>query len=318
MAKFHALTVATIQKRPPGRHADGGNGLYLEVKPAGGMRKTEGRYWLFRYKSGGKVAWKSLGVFPAVSLKMAREKAQACREAIYRGEDPFKAAVSIPTFAEAVNAFLAVNAKGWKNAKHRAQWTMTLGDTYCAALRKLPVNEIETRHVLEVLSPVWHDKAETARRLRGRIEAILDFAKSKGWRAGENPARWRGNLNGPLSNVKQERRHHAALHFDKVPAFVADLRAKESLSARTLEFIILTAARSGEALNARWPEVDFDQATWTVPAQRMKAKREHVVPLSQPALTILKALSKSAPPAISSSQAWLPKRRSRAPRSPSW
>jgi integrase len=283
MGRFTATSAARM---PAGRFADG-DGLYLEVKTIGGSRRSAGRYWLFRFVSDGEVRWKGLGAFPAVSLKMAREKARTWREQLYKGDDPFKPTVPIPTFAEAVDAFLAVNAKAWKNAKHLGQWRMTLGDAYCARLRKASVDTIETKDVLEVLSPIWHDKPPTAQRLRGRLEQVFDYAKSKGWRFGENPARWRGNLKGPLSNARREHKHFAAMHFDQVPGFVASLRESERVTARALEFLILTATRTSEVLHARWDEIDLDQATWTIPASRMKANREHVVPLSQSALNIL-------------------------------
>ena len=292
MAKVQKFTV---KNHGAGRRAVG-DGLYLEVKMPDtdptkkGARKTEGRYWLYRYNSGGKVRWRGLGPYPRVSLAMAREETKRLNHAIYRGENPFAAQVVVPTFAEAVEAFLAVNEKGWQSEKHRAQWRMTLGNAYCASIRTLPVSDIEGHHVLEVLSPIWHDKSETSRRLRGRIENVLDFAKAKGWRSGENPARWRGNLNGALKVVKPVVKHHTALPFERVPAFMAALRSKQSMSATCLAFIILTAARSGEAINATWAEFDLEQATWAVPASRMKSKRKHVVPLSKPALAIVRAL----------------------------
>jgi integrase len=178
----------------------------------------------------------------------------------------------------------------WRNLKHAAQWEMTLRD-YAAPLRRLPVDRITTPDVLSVLKPLWNDKPETASRLRGRIERVLDAAKAQGLRSGENPARWRGHLDQLLPKRQRlTRGHHAAMNHAALPAFMSDLRARQAAAARALEFAVLTAARSGEVLGARWDEFDLDRALWTVPAQRMKAGREHRVPLSRRALHIVRAL----------------------------
>jgi integrase len=178
----------------------------------------------------------------------------------------------------------------WRNGKHAAQWKMTLQE-YAAPLRRLPVDKITTDDVLSVLKPFWNDKPETASRLRGRIERVLDAAKAQGLRSGENPARWRGHLDQLLPKRQQlTRGHHPAMSYTDVPAFVADLQARQATAASALEVAVLTAARSGEVLGARWVEFDLDRAVWTVPATRMKAGREHRVPLSPRALKIVKAM----------------------------
>ena len=183
-------------------------------------------------------------------------------------------------------------AHGFRNEKHRAQWAMTL-TTYAAPLRSMKLDDIATADVLAVLQPLWQTKAETASRLRGRIERVLDAAKAKGLRSGENPARWRGHLDALLpARHRLTRGHHAAMPYDDVPAFIGRLRASESVSALALEFAILTASRTGEVLGARWDEIDLDAKLWTVPAARMKAGREHRVPLTARALAILQTVEK--------------------------
>ncbi|GLS37225.1 integrase [Mesorhizobium tianshanense] len=277
----------------PGRHSDGG-GLYLQVEASGS------RSWVFMWKSDGKRTVMGLGAYPTVSLADAREKAEACRKAVDAGRSPLADSrkEKEPTFAECVDLFLADNKLGWRNEKHKAQWEMTLGDTYCRQLRPMRVSTIGTEHVLKALKPHWQGKAETASRLRGRIERVLAFAKAKGWRSGENPAQWRGHLDALLpKRQKLQRGHHVAMPYSQVPAFVGRLGNAEAMAARALEFLILTAGRSGEVLNARWSEIDLDPAgtgpVWAVPAERMKAGRPHEVPLSPRATTILKELAET-------------------------
>lgn len=274
----------------PGRHSDGG-GLYLEVKTTGF------RSWLFMWKTNGKRSALGLGPYPAVSLAKAREKAEAARKSVAAGGNPLaesrkEEAEANPTFAEAANLFLADNKPAWRNEKHKLQWEMTLGDAYCRHLRRMRVSEIGTEDVLVVLKPIWLSKAETASRVRGRIERVLAFAKVKGWRSGENSAAWRGHLDALLpKRTKLQRGHHKAMPFVGVPAFVQRLRDAPGLDARALEFVILTAARSGEAVGAKWSEIDLEAALWVVPKERMKAGREHEVPLSPRAVEVLKALA---------------------------
>jgi integrase len=232
-----------------------------------------------------------LGGANSISLAKARELAAECRQIRTLGDDPIAArkgaSISTPTFGAFADQFLEAKGSGWRNEKHRAQWKMTLG-VYAAPMRRKPVDTISTEDVLGVLKPIWTEKPETASRLRGRIEVVLDAARAAGHRTGENPARWKGHLAQLLSKrQKLTRGHHAALPYADVPAFVARLREQSGGAALALEFTILTAARSGEALGARWPEIDLDEKLWTVPAARMKGSREHRVPLSGQALAVL-------------------------------
>ncbi|MBB3455206.1 integrase [Rhizobium sp. BK313] len=248
------------------------------------------------WKVGGRRSAMGLGGYPGVSLKRARELATEKRSVLERGGNPLAESrkAAEPTFAEAVDLFIVDNEPAWRNAKHRAQWSMTLGDAYCRHLRPLLVSAISTEDVLRVLKPVWQTKPETASRLRGRIERILAFSKAKGWRSGENSAQWRGHLDAILpARRKLTRGHHAATPFADVPALVARLRSADAMAARALEFLILTAGRSGEVLGATWDEIDLERAIWTVPAVRMKAARVHQVPLSPRAIAILKGLAET-------------------------
>jgi integrase len=280
---------------PAGRHADGG-GLYLSVSANGA------KSWVFMWSrmepnDKGMVRQKrvemGLGSYPDLSLGKARETARNCRTAIAEGRDPLseKRREAEPTFAECADQFLNSMEKAWRNEKHRAQWRMTLGVAYCAWLQNKRVSTIGTDDVLKVLTPVWHDKPETASRLRGRIERVLEFAKAKGWRTGDNPALWRGHLRGVLpARSAETKTHHAAMAYNALPAFLERLASHEALAARALELLILTASRSGEVLNAQWPEFDLANGVWTIPASRMKAKRIHRVALSKAALDLLNPL----------------------------
>lgn len=306
--RLNARQVGTITK--PGRHADGG-GLYLAVDASGARRWL----FLFRWKADpmqpgtGRLREMGLGPVRAVPLAAARDAAAKAREMVRAGVDPIAAkrraagATEAPTFGEVAEAHIATMAPAWRNAKHVDQWRMTLSvqrghdgaflDTgYCKALRSKPVADVSTKDVLAALEPVWTEKNETASRVRGRVEAVLDAAKAKGLRSGENPARWKGHLALMLpKRQKLQRGHHAALPYAELPAFLKRLRLVRGMSAFALEFAILTAARSGEVRGARWPEMDLDRGVWTVPADRMKAGREHRVPLSPRALEILELLA---------------------------
>lgn len=288
--RMSARTVQTLAE--PGRHADG-DGLYLVIDQNGGKR------WVFLYRLAGRRREMGLGSLRTISLAKARELANRARTMVAEGEDPIEARQaeapspdpapmpSVPTFAEVAEVFMGERDGGWRNAKHRQQWRTSLM-TYAAALREKPVSEVSTSDVLAVLRPIWREKPETASRLRGRIERILDAAKVEGHRQGENPARWRGHLEHTLPKPgKLSRGHHPALPYAEVPVFVAALRTRVAASARALEFIILTAARSGEVRGMRASEVDLDSGIWTVPAERMKAGRQHRVPLSRAALDLL-------------------------------
>jgi integrase len=292
------LTVKNVKNAKPGRHGDGG-GLYLEVKPTGRV------YWIFRFMLDGKRRDMGLGSAKgpgAVSLAEARERAAEARRLVRAGSDPVRerregaaaraARARSRTFAETAELHMDAHAGGWRNAKHRAQWAMTLRAYAGPHLGTLPVSEVETAHVAAALRPIWTVKPETASRLRGRIEAVLDFAIVHGWREGPNPARWRGHLDHlfPRRSKVRPVRHHAALPWREVPGFMARLRASEGVAARALEFAVLTAARTGEVLGACWSEVDLERADWTVPAERMKAGREHRVPLAPAAVELLRAL----------------------------
>lgn len=271
----------------PGRHADGG-GLYLVVEKSGAKR------WSFLYRQNGRLREMGLGGLVNVSLADARAKAAEARRSLgdraSRG-DPIterrRASGAVSTFGDFADKFIEAKGPGWRNEKHRDQWKMTLTE-YAAPLRRKLVNEISTEDVLSVLKPLWTEKPETAARLRGRIERVLDAARAAGHRAGENPARWRGHLDHLLSKrQKLTRGHHAAMSYAVVPAFLARLRERPAIAALALEFLILTAARTGEVLGAKWSEIDLEARLWTVPAERMKSNREHRVPLTDRALDIL-------------------------------
>ena len=270
----------------PGRHADGG-GLYLSVGPG------EAKRWVFLFRWRGRLKEMGLGSFYAVTLARAREKAFAARAQLADGINPIeskRAAAAVPTFGDLADAYVKSKRTEWRNDKHAEQWTATLTKG-AAGLRALRVDRIETADILDTLKPLWNEKPETASRLRGRIERVLDAAKAQGFRTGENPARWRGHLDHLLARrQKLTRGHHAALPFAKVPGFVSDLRERKAMAALGLEFLILTAARSGEVRGMTWAEVDTAAKVWTVPGARMKGGREHRVPLSPRALEILAAV----------------------------
>lgn len=283
--KLSAVQAARITT--PGRHSDGG-GLYLFIDPNGRRR------WIFMYARNGKRTELGLGSGRDLSLANARTEATRLREVLATGSDP-KAERdkddNILTFGEWADTYIEAMRPSWRNAKHAAQWTMTLTE-YAKPIRAKPVNEIGTQEVLDVLQGLWKRTPETAERLRGRIENVLDAAKAKGHRSGENPARWRGHLDQLLPKRQRlSRGHHKALPYETMPDFMADLRGRPAVSARALEFAILTAARSGEIFGAHWDEIDRDKKVWIVPAERMKAGTEHRVPLSPRAMEIVEAMA---------------------------
>jgi integrase len=282
------LTARKVETAKRGKYSDGGN-LYLIVS------ETGARKWVLRFTWRGRPKEMGLGSAASVPLADAREKAASARRKIAQGLNPIderKRDGGIPTFGEMADDVRETLSAGFRNEKHKAQWKSTL-ETYTAPLRAKPVDTIATDDVLAVLKPIWTTKAETASRVRGRIEKVLDAAKAKGFREGENPARWRGHLDHLLPRPsKLARGHHAALPYEDVAAFIAKLREREATSALALELCILTAARSGEILGMRWSEVDLNRKIWTVPADRMKAGREHRVPLSSRAIAILRQLEK--------------------------
>jgi integrase len=293
--KQNLLTARNIDTaKKPGRYSDG-NGLYLVVRPGGS------RQWSFLYRRDGKLKEMGLGS-PAkgVTLAMARGLRDGARAVMASGNDPLNArrqaeqsSSDVPRFGAYALDLVDRIEEGFSNPKHRQQWRNTL-ETYCAPIWARPIDAIDTAGVLACLTPIWQTKPETASRVRGRIERVLNAANAEGLRAGENPAAWRGHLDATLPKPgKLTRGHHAALAYADMPAFMADLRARPALAALALEFAILTATRTSEVLNAQWPEFDLDGGLWTVPAERMKARKEHRVALSKRALAIVKDLSEA-------------------------
>jgi integrase len=282
------LNARKVETAKPGKYGDGAN-LYLVIS------KTGSRKWVLRFTWRGKPKEMGLGSATSVSLADARERAATERRKIAQGINPIeerKREGSVPTFGEVADEVRQSLSLGFRNEKHKAQWKSTLVN-YAGPLRAMPVDIIGTDDVLAVLKPIWTIKAETASRVRGRIEKVLDAAKAKGLRNGENPARWRGHLDFLLPRQsKLARGHHAAMPYDDVAAFISKLRKRQAFAALALELCILTAARSGEILGMPWSEIDFDKKIWTVPANRMKAGREHRVPLSPRADAILRQLQK--------------------------
>lgn len=279
--RLSARSVASI--KAPGRHADGGN-LYLAVTESGASS------WVFMYVMRGRQREMGLGPARDVSLAEARELASKHRRSIRAGTDPLEARrvdLAKPTFGAVAEEHIASMEASWRNLKHRAQWRSTLL-TYAAPLATLPVDAVSTANVLAVLKPIWATKAETASRVRGRIEAILDAAKAAGHCTGDNPAAWRGHLDQILpKRSKGSRGHHSAMTIDEMPAFMLKLRQAKGVAARALEFAILAAARTSETLEAQWSETSADRKLWTIPAPRMKAGRNHRVPLTDRAAEIL-------------------------------
>jgi integrase len=313
-SRIDQLTALKVQRIiEPGTYLDG-RGLYLQVsnvkvpkgrapKPEDAQRVTKS--WLFVYTGlNGKKHEMGLGSLADVGLKEAREGAERQRKIRAEGKDPIEerkrtrtaAALSQAkaiTFDECRDKYIAAHRAGWRNAKHATQWTNTLATYVTPVFGKLDVRTIDISLVTKVLEPLWSVKPETASRVRGRIERILDWARVRGYRDGENPARWRGHLDHLLparSKVRQVQ-HHAALSYCEIGAFMVALREREALAARALEFTILTAARTGETIGAKWDEVDLQAKLWTVPAERMKPGREHRVPLSDPAVKLLKQMA---------------------------
>jgi integrase len=289
--KFSAKQVRGLTAT--GKYNDG-HGLILHVISA------ERRNWLLRYTRGGKERVMGLGSAAVVSLDDARAKALEARKLLAAGIDPIDARraeqaaaqaqqAARVSFAEAAARYIASHEAGWRNPKHRQQWRNTLTSYAEPVIGAIPVADIDANMVLKVLEPIWHLKTETATRVRSRIEMVLDYATARGWRAGTNPAIWRGNLKLMLPAKTKVRavKHHAALDWREMSTFMSQLRERDGMGARALEFAILTAARSGEVRDARWGEIDLERATWTIPAARMKGGREHRVPLSDPALAVL-------------------------------
>jgi integrase len=282
------LTVRKVETAPPGKYVDGG-GLQFVVSPA----KT--RKWVFRYSWRGRAREMGLGPYPEIGLAEAREKTLAARRRVRDGIDPIaerKTDRGVPTFGTLADEVFGDLSQGFRNEKHREQWRTSIA-RYCAPIRDTPVDQINTETVLSVLRPHWTRAPETASRLRGRIEKVLNAAKAKGYRSGENPAAWRGHLDHLLPSPKKigDHGHYMAMAYADVPGFLVNLQERHGVAALALEFAILTAGRSGEVRGARWSEIDLDARVWTIPAARMKAGREHRVPLSAPAMAILTKLN---------------------------
>lgn len=312
MAELTALglkaKLAALAKNPPAKRVRimAGGGLFMEVKP--GQAAGTGA-WLVRLMAGGKRRDMGLGAFPVVGLADARIAAFAARQKAAAGTDPVaerkaaRAALAPEapaiTFKAAALATMEARQGGWSNPKHAAQWLATLEQHAFPKLAARPIGAIDTAAVLDVLRPIWTDIPETASRLRGRMETIMDVARVRGWRQGENPARWKGHLAEELPSPKKVQRvaHRPALPWQDMPAFMAALDKMEGMGALALRFTILTASRTGEVRGMRWREVDIDNAVWTVPAARMKARRLHRVPLSPAALSILAGLRPEKPEA---------------------
>lgn len=298
---LHRLTARTVESvKQRGYYADGG-GLYLQVSA------TLTKSWVFRFARDGKAREMGLGPLNAVSLAMARELAANCRAKLQLGQDPIeersadreaarlKKARTV-TFKSCAVSYIDAHRAGWKNSKHAQQWENTLETYAFPKLGTLSVSTIDTAAVLSVIEPIWVAKPETASRLRGRIELIIDWAKARGYRSGENPARWKGHLDKllPARNKVAAVKHHPALPYAEIGEFIAALREQEGVSARALEFTILNASRTNEVIGAKWEEVDLDDKVWIIPAERMKGRKdmrqEHRVPLSAAAVAVLKQM----------------------------
>lgn len=281
--QINKLTALKVKNEThPGRHSDG-NGLYLNVTKSGA------KSWVFLYKRHGRRREMGLGSARVVSLSEARDIALEAQKKIRAGQDPLshKETAKPKTFGDCADAYIAAMEPSWRNEKHRAQWRMTL-TKYVEDMRSLPVSEIDTDDILAVLQPIWQSKPETAYRLMGRIERVLSAARTQGFREGQNPAQWKGHLEHLLPcRTKLSRGHHRAMPYKDVPEFMSCLQARNGMAAIALEFLILTASRSGEVRFATWDEVSLVDKVWTIPASRMKAGRQHIVPLTMRAIELL-------------------------------
>ena len=294
IGKLTALAVDKAKRR--GYYGDGG-GLFLQVSAVGS------KSWVFRFKDAGRLREMGLGATHTIGLAEARETARECRRLRLNGIDPIEArnvaraqarlaAATATTFKDCAERYIASHKAGWRSPTHAAQWPSTLGRYVYPVFGPLPVQAVDVGLVLKALEPIWTAKPETANRVRGRIESVLDWATARGYRQGENPARWRGHLENLLPGKSKVRRvkHHAALPYAEIGDFMARLRAQDGVAARALEFTILTAARTREVIGAKWSEINVTERLWTVPAERMKSGREHRLPLSDAALNILEQM----------------------------
>ncbi len=292
--KLTPLEIKALSKQ--GLYSDG-NGLYLRINNDGA------KSWRYRFMLDGNSREMGMGSLNLVSLSKARQEAIQCKLKVREGIDPIEERKasrahliglnkSIPTFKECAVDYIRAHGVAWKNAKHEQQWVNSLTNHVYPKLGSMAVNAIERSHIMQVLEPIWRIKTETAKRIRGRIEMVLDWATVQGLREGENPARWRGHLDKllPKPSAIMKEKHFAALPYTEIYDFMESLRSREANSAQLLRLIILTATRSGEARSATWSEIDLDKAIWTIPAERMKGKKEHVIPLCKEAVEIIKAL----------------------------
>ena len=292
--EIHRLSPLTVSRaKKPGMYPDGG-GLYLRIAEDGG------RSWVFRYALKGRQRYMGLGAAATETLAGARQKASDARKLTAEGIDPLDARDSkraserletarLVSFEVAAETYIKSHKAGWRNPKHAEQWTATLKTYAYPTLASLPVQEIDAGLVQKVLEPIWETKTETASRVRGRIERVLDWATARGHRTGENPARWRGHLENllPKRSKIQKVRHHPALPYTKIGEFMAKLQKQDGDAAQALELLILTATRTSETIAARWEEIDLAGKVWTIPADRIKAGREHRIPLCARAVAIL-------------------------------
>jgi integrase len=296
MATTGRLTALKVERaKAPGMYCDGG-GLYLQVTKGGAS-------WIYRYMLAGRAREMGLGPLALFGLSEARAKALDARRLRHEGIDPIEArratrskarldAAKAMTFQQCADAYIAAHRAGWRNSKHVGQWAATLTTYAGPVIGALPVAAVDTALVMKVIEPLWATKPETASRLRGRIERVLDWAKVRGYLIGENPARWRGHLDHLLPARSKVRKveHHAALGYAELPSFLVELRDQEGIAARALEFTILTAARTGETIGATWDEINWNDKVWIIRAERMKARKEHRVPLCDRALAILREM----------------------------
>jgi integrase len=291
--KFSDLSVKKLSK--PGVYGDGA-GLYIRVT------ETGSKHWIHRFTLDGKAHWMGLGPYPEITLAEARQKTLDARRVKLAGNNPIaerdaenaKKRGAI-TFQECADQYIASHRSGWKNSKHVSQWSNTIA-TYCGPIiGTVPVKAVDVALIMRVLDPIWTTKAETASRLRGRIESILDWATVRGYREGDNPARWKGQLDHLLPNISRVKRitHHAALGYAEMAELMLTLRQQAGIAAKALEFTILTACRSGEARLATWEEIDLNSRVWVIPGERMKAGKEHRVPLSDAAIAVLNQMDQT-------------------------
>lgn len=288
---IHKLSPRKVATATAGKHEDGG-GLRLVVSKSGS------RKWVLRFTFRSKRREMGLGSFPDTGLAEARRKAESFRKLAEEGVDPIctrdleKQPQTNPTFTNCAARYIQSHRRSWRNAKHARQWVSTLKTYVRPVIGNLPIEEVTTQDVLKILTPIWTVKNETAKRVQGRMENILDFAAAHGYREPINPARWRGHLDKLLAKPSkvQNVTHHPAMPYEQVADFMAAMQAYKSMSSKALQLLILTATRTSEVLNAEWHEVDLDNATWTIPAERMKVRREHRIPLSHQAVSLLSNL----------------------------